>query len=180
MKIKSIKHDFIKDGMMYGHNAAIVELGGHNQEWNKAMAEIKKYNTNIIYFCGEEPLEQAKELAKVLLTLTDFYAIIKTEGTIIPAVDLLKAVSYWIISPPLHSTKKPLDERFNYDAIEILRNQTAYSFSFEIKTIKDMAEVLFLKNQWRLESPEIYIKPLKESERIKKFVLSNGFNICPQ
>ena len=110
---------------------------------------------------GGEPLIQQKVLSGLLSSLKrqGYYVEVETNGTIVPANDLVSSVDQWNVSPKLGSSGNPQSAREVPEAYNVFMHLSSSSFKYVIQTESDLNEVQRLVDRYRIDENRIVLMP---------------------
>ncbi len=149
--------------------------------------EEKKPNEPRLVLTGGEPLLQQKRIVELLKRpeFSDWKIEIETNGTIVPAKELIDRVQF-NCSPKLENSGIPQERRIKQDAIDTLKTGNTY-FKFVVKNETDIDEIVrdYLPLLEGFPRERIYISPEgrdaetldKVRELVKSRVESEGFTL---
>ena len=110
---------------------------------------------------GGEPLLQQVELVPLVASLKaqGFRFEVETNGTIIPAPELVRDVDQWNVSPKLESSGNPKERREIPRALDAFCQLTNAYFKFVVVEQQDVEEVCCLREKYGLPSQRIILMP---------------------
>lgn len=190
LKICEVFHSFQFEGKHIGLNATFIRLSGcnlnncvfcdstyHNEGDEFEISEIvKKIKGNNVVITGGEPLTQD---IYPLVSQTNKFIIVETNGTIIPSKQLLKKVDHWSVSPKLSSSGNDIDKRMNYDALDVFNKQDSI-FKFVITNEKDIEEVQFLQDQIKIPNEKIWLMKEGKTKEEQYCKIEEFISLCRQ
>ena len=148
---------------------------------------VLAHPTRLIVISGGEPLLQQERLLPLVRTLAGLgrRIEIETNGTLIPAGELLRLVSAFNVSPKLEAFAAPSDaaRRLNPAALRTLAACGKAVFKFVVTGLDDLEEIGRLQGEYGLDP--VWVMPegtssqtiLTRSRLLAEEVLARGWNL---
>lgn len=126
------------------------------------VSRIRSHGCNNLVFTGGEPLVQQKELAILLKELKSsnphYHIEIETNGTLDPGT-CEPYIDQYNVSLKLQNARVPEKERLKSNAIEFFTRSEKSNFKFVIDEVEDLAEVLQLIAEYKIDNRKVYLMP---------------------
>ena len=164
-------YTFNWEGTKWEQDFPKVKKGDHqvNMMSEDIMIEFKKYDCKNIVLTGGEPLLQQKELVKLLKGLKEeqYHVEIETNGTMVPTEEFFELIDQINCSPKLENSNNPKSLREREKALTALSASPKTDFKFVIANSKDLEEVLYLIEKYKMKN--IWLMPMGiDSETLNK------------
>jgi len=123
--------------------------------------EVLRYNCRYLVVTGGEPMIQYRQLIPLLSRLKDegHRIEIETNGTIVPASELVGLIDHWSVSPKLGNSGNPSSLREVAEAYRFFGCLSSSHFKYVIQNEDDLAEVESMVRKYDLADERIVLMP---------------------
>jgi 7-carboxy-7-deazaguanine synthase len=134
----------------------------------EAEREILGHNCKYLIVTGGEPMIQQRQLISLLERLKDkgFHIETETNGTIVPAPELVNLIDDWSVSPKLANSGNPASLREVPEAYRFFSHLPSCHFKYVIQNEDDFAEVQSVMQKFKLAPERIILMPEAQNMEI--------------
>ncbi len=141
-----------------------------NYEYGKEVREMSieqvrmdllKHGVRHLVLTGGEPMLQQLELLPLLELLkgVGFFIEVETNGTVIPAGDMIELVDQWNVSPKLENSGNSPSSRERPESYRFFKQLPNALFKYVICTPQDLEEVETLVERYHIPESKIMLMP---------------------
>ena len=144
------------DWKRYDPKEQIMEMSPEEIE-----REILGYNCRYMVVTGGEPMIQNRQLIPLLKRLKNkgFCIEIETNGTTVPAPELVNLIDHWSVSPKLGNSGNPPSSREVAEGYVFFARLSSSYFKYVIENEDDLAEVQSMVHKYDLAHERIILMP---------------------
>lgn len=113
-----------------------------------------------VVITGGEPLLQQRALVTLVADLpADIQIEVETNGTLVPAPELIARVNQWNVSPKLAHAGDPEGRRIREDALRALRDSGRAYLKFVVREAEDLREIEALVSRLSWPADRVFLMP---------------------
>lgn len=144
------------DWKRYDPKSQIVEMSPEEVE-----REVMRCDCRYVVVTGGEPMIQQRQLIPLLRRLKDLghRVEIETNGTIVPASELVGLADHWSVSPKLGNSGNPSSLREVAEAYRFFGCVASSHFKYVIQNEDDIAEVEGMVRKYGLAHERVILMP---------------------
>ena len=148
-------------------------------------SEVQAFDCSHLVITGGEPMLQQAGLAPLVKSLSEegYTFEVETNGTIVPAPEMLRYIGHWNVSPKLHTSGNPSAGSQVPSALEVFAGLPEAYFKFVVTGESDVGEVCALRDRYGLEPDRVLLMPegrtpdalARKSAWLSEACVKNGF-----
>lgn len=144
------------DWAQYDPKDQVIEMPTEEVE-----QKVLGYSCGYLVVTGGEPLLQQRQLIPLLKSLKDkdFCVEIETNGTIIPASEMVDLIDHWSVSPKTSNSGNSLSLREVPQAYKFYNALPNSHFKYVIENQDDFTELSVIMSQYSLDESKIILMP---------------------
>ena len=168
------------DWQNFDYETEVAEL-----EESEVQAKIQAFGCSHLVITGGEPMLQQAGLAPLVKSLSEegYTFEVETNGTIVPAPEMLRYIGHWNVSPKLRTSGNPSAESQVPSALEVFAGLPEAYFKFVVTGESDVGEVCALRDRYGLEPDRVLLMPegrtpdalARKSAWLSEACVKNGF-----
>ena len=168
------------DWQNFDYETEVAEL-----EESEVQAKIQAFGCSHLVITGGEPMLQQAGLAPLVKSLSEegYTFEVETNGTIVPAPEMLRYIGHWNVSPKLRTSGNPSAGSQVPSALEVFAALPEAYFKFVVTGESDVGEVCALRDRYGLEPDRVLLMPegrtpdalAKKSAWLSEACVKNGF-----
>ena len=154
-------------------------------EESEVQAKIQAFDCSHLVITGGAPLLQPAGLAPLVKSLSEegYTFEVETNGTIVPAPEMLRYIGHWNVSPKLRTSGNPSAGSQVPSALEVFAGLPEAYFKFVVTGEADVGEVCALRDRYGLEPDRVLLMPegrtpdalATKSAWLSEACVNNGF-----
>jgi organic radical activating enzyme len=123
--------------------------------------DLLKHGVKHLVLTGGEPMLQQRELLPLLESLKGmgFFIEVETNGTMIPAEEMIEVIDQWNVSPKLENSGNPSSLRERPESYRFFKQLPNALFKYVICTPEDLEEVETLAERYSIPGGKIMLMP---------------------
>ena len=144
------------DWQNFDYETEVAEL-----EESEVQAKIQAFDCSHLVITGGEPMLQQAGLAPLVKSLSEegYTFEVETNGTIVPAPEMLRHIGHWNVSPKLRTSGNPSAGSQVPSALEVFAGLPEAYFKFVVTGESDVGEVCALRDRYGLEPDRVLLCP---------------------
>jgi organic radical activating enzyme len=168
------------DWQNFDYQTEVMEL-----EASEVQGKIEAFDCSHVVITGGEPMLQQDGLTPLVESLAkEGYTFeVETNGTIVPAPEMIRHIGQWNVSPKLRTSGNPLAGSQIPPALEVFAGLDGAYFKFVVTAESDVDEVCALRDRYNLASDRVLLMPegrtpdalAKKSAWLSEACVKNGF-----
>ena len=168
------------DWQNFDYETEVAEL-----EEFEVQAKIQAFDCSHLVITGGEPMLQQAGLAPLVKSLSEegYTFEVETNGTIVPAPEMLRYIGHWNVSPKLRTSGNPSAGSQVPSALEVFAGLPEAYFKFVVTGESDVGEVCALRDRYGLEPDRVLLMPegrtpdalARKSAWLSEACVKNGF-----
>jgi organic radical activating enzyme len=168
------------DWQNFDYETEVVDL-----EESEVQAKIQAFDCSHLVITGGEPMLQQAGLAPLVKSLSEegYTFEVETNGTIVPAPEMLRHIGHWNVSPKLRTSGNPSAGSQVPSALEVFAGLPEAYFKFVVTGESDVGEVCALRDRYGLEPDRVLLMPegrtpdalARKSAWLSEACVKNGF-----
>ncbi len=168
------------DWQNFDYQTEVMEM-----EASEVQGKIQAFDCSHVVITGGEPMLQQAGLTPLVESLADegYTFEVETNGTIVPAPEMLRHIGQWNVSPKLRTSGNPSAGSQVPPALEVFAGLTRAYFKFVVTEEADVDEVCALRDRYGLEPDRVLLMPegrtpealAKKSAWLSEACMKNGF-----
>ena len=168
------------DWQNFDYETEVVDLAE-----SEVQAKIHAFDCSHLVITGGEPMLQQAGLAPLVKSLSEegYTFEVETNGTIVPAPEMLRHIGHWNVSPKLRTSGNPSAGSQVPSALEVFAGLPEAYFKFVVTGESDVGEVCALRDRYGLEPDRVLLMPegrtpdalARKSAWLSEACVKNGF-----
>jgi organic radical activating enzyme len=168
------------DWRNFDYQTEVMEM-----EASEVQGKIQAFDCSHVVITGGEPMLQQAGLTPLVESLAEvgYTFEVETNGTIVPAPEMIRHIGQWNVSPKLRTSGNPSAASQVPSALEVFAGLDKAYFKFVVTGESDVDEVCALREQYQLEPGRVLLMPegrtpdalAKKSCWLSEACLKNGF-----
>ena len=168
------------DWQNFDYQTEVMEM-----EASEVQGKIQAFDCSHVVITGGEPMLQQAGLTPLVESLAEkgYTFEVETNGTIIPAPEMIRHIGQWNVSPKLRTSGNPSAVSQVPSALEMFAGLDKAYFKFVVTEESDVDEVCGLRDRYGLEPDRVLLMPegrtpdalAKKSAWLSEACMKNGF-----